>query len=254
MELTVRKVVVAFDKQAVLRDVSFTVQDREFVGILGPNGSGKSTLLKCIYRVLRADAGCIWLDGQELKRFKLRESARKLAVVAQHTQHSFDFSVQEVVLMGRSPHKGLLERDSAADYAIAAACLDQVGLADFAGRKFNTLSGGEQQRVILARALAQQTECLILDEPTNHLDIKYQLQLLHTVKQMKLTVVAAIHDLNLAAMFCDRLVLLQDGVIVADGTPAAVLTPALIKQVYGVEAKVQTDAATGQLHILYQAF
>ena len=193
----------------------------ELVGIIGPNGSGKSTLLKCIYRVLKPAAGAVYLDGRELERYTCKESARRLAVVAQHNYYNFDFSVQDVVLMGRAPHKRALDRDSAEDYRIVREALETVGMADFAARSFSTLSGGEQQRVILARALAQQTPCLILDEPTNHLDINYQLQLMDLVRGLNRTVIAAVHDLNMAAMYCDRLYAVKDGEVVGAGTPGS---------------------------------
>ena len=185
-----------------------------------------------------------------MQQIPVRESARKIAVVAQHNFYNFEFSVEEVVLMGRSPYKKALERDNAEDYRIVRHALDQVGMGAFAERSFFTLSGGEQQRVILARALAQQTPCLILDEPTNHLDITYQLELMDIVQGLGRTVVAAIHDLNIAAMYCTRLFVMEKGQLVASGTPEEVLTPELIRQVYGVKAKVFRDEA-GILRIQY---
>ena len=144
------------------------VQDREIVGLIGPNGSGKSTLLKCIYRTLHPNAGHIELNGRSLDELSFRESALQMAVVAQHNQYQFDFSVMDIVLMGRMPHKKLLEGDSPEDYTIARRALEQVGMDHMETRNFLSLSGGEQQRVILARALTQESPCLILDEPTNH--------------------------------------------------------------------------------------
>lgn len=171
--------------------------------------------------------------------------------MAQHNHYSFDFTVHDVVLMGRAPHKRALERDNARDYQLAAQALETVGMSAFAHRSFSTLSGGEQQRVILARALAQDTPCLILDEPTNHLDVKFQLQLMNLVKGLDRTVIAAIHDLNIAAMYCDQLYALKGGQVVAAGTPRQVLTPSLIRQIYEVEAQIFTDS-DGQMHILYR--
>ena len=172
MKIKTEDVRLAYGADAILKGVSMEAGNREFVGLIGPNGSGKSTLLKCVYRVLSPDDGAVFLDGKSLKEMNYKASARSMGVVAQHNYYNFDFSVREVVLMGRSPHKKALERDNAEDYAIVAEALEKVGMADFAARSFSTLSGGEQQRVILARALAQQTPCLILDEPTNHLDME----------------------------------------------------------------------------------
>ena len=250
MNIQTDTIQVSFGSKTILHDISLAIQDKEFVGIIGPNGSGKSTFLKCLYRVLQPSGGKIYFDGSELSSLSHRDTALKMAVVAQHSTVNFDFSVLEMVLMGRSPYKGLLDRDQIDDYEIARHALAQVGLSDFESRNFNTLSGGEQQRVILARALAQRTECLVLDEPTNHLDIKYQLELMTIVKRLDATVVSAIHDLNLAAIYCDRIIALKDGHIVCSGTPQDVLSSDTIRHIYGVSAIVQT-LPDGRLNIIY---
>ena len=250
MNIQTDNIQVSFGSKTILQDISLAIQDKEFVGIIGPNGSGKSTFLKCLYRVLQPNGGKIFFDGTEMSSLSHRDTALKMAVVAQHSTVNFDFSVLEMVLMGRSPYKGLLDRDQLDDYEIARHALAQVGLSDFESRNFNTLSGGEQQRVILARALAQCTECLVLDEPTNHLDIKYQLELMTIVKRLDATVVSAIHDLNLAAIYCDRIIALKDGHIVCSGTPQDVLSSDTIRHIYGVSAMVQT-LPDGRLNIIY---
>ena len=250
MNIQTDNIQVSFGSKTILQDISLDLRDKEFVGIIGPNGSGKSTFLKCLYRVLQPNHGKIFFDGTEMSSLSHRDTALKMAVVAQHSTVNFDFSVLEMVLMGRSPYKGLLDRDQIDDYEIARHALAQVGLSDFESRNFNTLSGGEQQRVILARALAQRTECLVLDEPTNHLDIKYQLELMTIVKRLDATVVSAIHDLNLAAIYCDRLIALKDGSVVCTGTPHEVLTEDTIRHIYGVSATVQT-LPNGRLNIIY---
>ena len=250
MKLEAKDIEAVLGGTPILRGVSLEVDHNDFVGIIGPNGCGKSTLLKCIYRVLKPQAGIVRLDGTDIRELSYKKSAQTIAVLAQHNYYNFEFSVQDVVLMGRSPHKRTMERDNAQDYAIVAQALETVGMSDMAKRSFSTLSGGEQQRVILARALAQQTPCLILDEPTNHLDIKYQLQLLDIVKGLGRTVISAIHDLNIAAMYCTWLVVMKDGQVITQGTPRQVLTPELIREVYEVEATVSTDAQ-GILRILY---
>lgn len=234
----------------ILKGVSIDSKNREFIGIIGPNGSGKSTLLKCIYRILKPNNGCIMLGEEDISKMSVKESAKKLAVVAQHNYYNFDFSVGEVVLMGRSPHKKSLEPDNSEDYDIVNESLEKVGMLGFKNRSFSTLSGGEQQRVILARALAQQTPCLILDEPTNHLDIKYQLSLLNIVKSLNLTVISAIHDLNIAAMYCDRLFVMKNGQIVGSRIPQEVLTKEFIKEIYDIDVEIVYDSK-GDMHILY---
>lgn len=234
----------------ILHGIDFTAGDRSLVGVIGPNGSGKSTLLKCIYRVLKPSEGAVFVDGQPLSEYRVRDSAKKIAVLAQHNFYNFEFTVQDVVLMGRAPHKRALERDSAVDFKIVHEAMERVGVAPLRDRLFSTLSGGEQQRVLLARALAQQTPCLILDEPTNHLDIKYQLELLDLVRSLDRTVIAAIHDLNIAAMYCDTIFVMQSGRIVAAGAPRDVLTRSLIRSVYEVDADVFTDS-DGLLRVLF---
>ena len=235
----------------ILQGIDLELRPKEFLGIIGPNGSGKSTFLKCVYRVQKPTTGKIYFNGKKLDEFSYRESALKLAVVAQHNFYNFDFSVLDVVLMGRSPHKKMMERDNAEDYKIARDALRVVGLEEFGERNFSTLSGGEQQRVILARALTQQTECLVLDEPTNHLDIKYQLEIMDIVKSLDVTVIAAVHDLNIAAMYCGRLIAISGGKVAGIGTPRELLTAEFIKKLYGVDSRVDIEESTDRMNIVY---
>lgn len=251
MEIITKAVEMFLGNKQILKGIDFKLNNKEFLGIIGPNGSGKSTFLKCVYRVLKPTGGEIYFDGKCLDEMSYRESALRLAVVAQHNFYSFDFSVLDVVLMGRSPHKKILERDNLHDYEIARKALKIVGMEAFEKRNFSTLSGGEQQRVILARALTQETECLVLDEPTNHLDIKYQLQIMDIVKSLEVTVVAAIHDLNIAAMYCDRLIAVKDGKIVANGTPREVLTEQFIYDMYEVRTEINYNQENGRMNIIY---
>lgn len=239
MEILAKNIKKSIGNKEILQQINLDVKNKEFLGIIGPNGSGKSTFLKCVYRILKPSSGEIFFNGKNIDELSFRQTALDLAVVAQHNFYSFDFNVLDVVLMGRSPHKKILERDNKKDYDIAYKSLEIVGLKDFAERSFTTLSGGEQQRVILARALTQETESLILDEPTNHLDIKYQLQIMDIVKSLNLTVIAAIHDLNIAAMYCDRLVALKDGQIVGAGKPKDLLTEKFIKDLYEVDTQIE---------------
>ena len=253
MKITTQQLHAVLGNTEILRGIDFEANQGEFVGIIGPNGSGKSTLLRCLYRVLTPSEGAVFLDGKELSSYRVKESAQKLAVVAQHNYYNFEFSVRDVVMMGRAPHKRALDRDTAEDYQIMRQSLKAVGMQEFEERSFSTLSGGEQQRIILARALAQQTPCLILDEPTNHLDIKYQLWLMDIVKNLDCTVISAVHDLNIAAMYCDRLYAMKQGKVIAQGTPHQLLTPDLIRELYEVDAEVITDRE-GQMRILYHSY
>lgn len=250
MKITTQQLHAVLGNTEILRGIDFEANKGEFVGIIGPNGSGKSTLLRCLYRVLTPSEGAVFLDGKELSSYRVKESAQKLAVVAQHNYYNFEFSVRDVVMMGRAPHKRALDRDTAEDYQIMRQSLKAVGMQEFEERSFSTLSGGEQQRIILARALAQQTPCLILDEPTNHLDIKYQLWLMDIVRNLDCTVISAVHDLNIAAMYCDRLYAMKQGKVIAQGTPHELLTPDLIRELYEVDAEISIDGK-GQLRIFY---
>lgn len=250
MEILAEAVKYFIGKKEILKGIDLALHPKEFLGIIGPNGSGKSTFLKCVYRVQKPTEGTIRFDGKLLDEMSYRESALKLAVVAQHNYYNFDFSVRDVVLMGRSPHKKTMERDNAQDLKIVKEALETVGMTSFQNRSFATLSGGEQQRVILARALAQQTPCLILDEPTNHLDITYQLQIMDIVKNLNCTIIAAIHDLNIAAMYCTKLYVMKDGRLVDSGTPEAILTKEMLRQVYQVDGEVYRDEK-GYLRIVY---
>lgn len=250
MEIRTENLDVFCDVKQILKGLSLEVKKNQFVGIIGPNGSGKSTLLKCLYRILHPAQGAIYLNGQSLEDLTYKETARQMAVVAQHNHYQFDFTVQDIVLMGRTPYKGMFDKEEAEDYEIMERSLELVDLRDYKDREFSTLSGGEQQRVILARALTQEPDCLILDEPTNHLDIKHQLSLLAAVKKLNLTVLAAIHDLNMAAMYCDVIYVLNQGKIEAVGSPKEVLTRDLIRKIYQVEAELVHDQK-GQMHILF---
>jgi iron complex transport system ATP-binding protein len=251
MNLEVNDVSWTVGARKILDRVLLHVQLGEFVGLLGPNGSGKSSLLRMIYRVLKPDVGVITLQGEDVWKLRPRQSAQRTAVVAQEGSNAFDFTVQEMVMIGRNPHKGLFDRDTPADIAIVEAALRKVGMLAFAPRRFHTLSGGEKQRVLVARALAQQAPFLVLDEPTNHLDIRHQLEILTLIKQLNVTSLAALHDLNLAAQYCDRVFMLQDGTVVAFGTPEHVLQPELIRAVYHVDACVERHAVTQQLHVTF---
>lgn len=223
----------------------------ETVGLVGPNGSGKTTLLRCVYGTLRPTGGRALLDGDDLHAIGAKRRARRLATVPQDTPTGFELTVREIAAMGRAPHKSLLAADTAEDDRIVDTALARVGAATLGHRRFAGLSGGERQRVLVARALVQQPALLVLDEPTNHLDIRYQLEILGLVSTLGTTNLLALHDLNLAAYYCDRLYVLKDGRAVASGPPAEVLTTELLADVYRVRAEVAEHPVTGAPTITY---
>ncbi len=216
---------------------------------MGPNGSGKSTLLRTIYRALRPVAGAVLVGGDDAWALSARASAQRTAVVVQEGISEFDFTVFDVVAMGRNPHKGPLDRETERDEHVCFDALARVGMDDFAERDFATLSGGEKQRVHVARAIAQESHLLVLDEPTNHLDIRFQLELLDLVRGLGVTTIAAMHDLALAAGHCDRLYVLDAGTVVAAGRPDDVLTAELVARVFGVRLRGWVDAETGRTRL-----
>lgn len=233
----------------VVDDVTVRPEPGQTVGLLGPNGSGKSSLLRLLAGLAAPTAGAVGLDDRDLRTVGRREIARAVAVVSQHADTDVDVSVREVVRLGRIPHRGVFGGDRAADEAAVAAALEHTGLTDKADRIWHRLSGGERQRVQIARALAQEPRELLLDEPTNHLDIHHQLELMGLVSRLPVTSIVALHDLNLAAMFCDHLVVLQAGRVVAAGPVDEVLTAELIADVYRVRASV--DRLDGVLTVRF---
>jgi len=237
-----------------LEDVSLSIERGSITGLLGPNGGGKSTLLRILAGILRADAGEVLLEDLSLTRLPRREAARRIALVPQGTHPTFDFTALEMVLLGRHPHLGAFELEGPGDLELAHDAMEATGTADLADRSFLTLSGGEQQRVALASALAQAPQVLLLDEPTASLDLGYQLEigaLLSTLNRDRaVTMVVATHDLNFAARICDRLVLMRQGRVIAEGPTSTTLTPEAIAQLYDVDARVSADMDTGQLIVV----
>jgi len=237
-----------------VRDVSLTVERGAIIGLLGPNGSGKTTLLRVLAGVLAPTAGRVTLDGVNLASIARRERARRIAVVPQETHLAFDFSVREVVLMGRYPHLGAFELEGPHDLVVARDALAATGTEHLEHRPFATLSGGEKQRVVIASALAQQADLLLLDEPTASLDLGYQLAIASLVARLNrergLTVVVATHDLNFAAGLCGSLVLLRGGTMLGSGPTAETLTAASIQALYDVDARVWFDQGAGRIAVL----
>ncbi|TSB18364.1 ABC transporter ATP-binding protein, partial [Streptomyces benahoarensis] len=251
MRVDIEDLAVEVAGRRLLHDVTLRAADGQLIGLVGPNGSGKSTLLRCVYRALRPAGGTVRLDGADLHAMDAREGARLLAALPQEAQATFDFAVAEIVAMGRLPHQRGSGRASAADAEICARALARVGAGHLAHRGFPGLSGGEKQRVLIARALAQEPRVLVLDEPTNHLDIAQQLEVLALVRDSRLTVLAALHDLNLAARHCDALYVLDGGRIVAAGEPHEVLTAGLLADVFGVRAHRVRHPETGAVQLLF---
>jgi len=237
-------------RKVVLVGVTVDPVPGSVVGLLGPNGSGKSSLLRLLAGLDRPDSGTVELNGRPLSAMTRRDLARVVAMVGQHADTELDIRVADIVRLGRLPHRRMLGADPGADGAVSDA-LAATGLSDKGDRLWHTLSGGERQRTQIARALAQQPTQLLLDEPTNHLDIAHQLDILSLVRELDLTAIVALHDLNLAAMFCDQVVVLSGGRVVAAGTPATVLTEELIASVYGVSCRVGSESGT--LSIRFEA-
>ena len=250
--LQAERVSVALGGRPVLRAVSFDVAAGTCVGLLGPNGSGKTTLLRAVSGVLPHE-GRLTFDGRPVQRWAPRSLARRLAFVQQSPALTFDLSVRALVAMGRTPHRRWLEPYDARDHALVRQALAQVDLDGFAERSALSLSGGELQRVFLAQALAQEADLLLLDEPTAHLDVHYQFTLMDRVRALVgdgRTVLGVFHDLELAARYADRLLVLSEGRLTAAGPPADVLTPALLARVFRMEARVHREAG-GPLRISY---
>jgi iron complex transport system ATP-binding protein len=238
----------------VLSGVSLDVPAGAAVGVLGPNGSGKTTLLRILAGTHRPTSGRMSFDGRPVGEYSRRALARRIAVVPQETQLAFDYTVMEMVLMGRHPHLGLFEVEGPADLAVAREALTATGAAHLEERDFGTLSGGEKQRVVIAAALAQATEVLLLDEPTSSLDLGAQLEIAHLLAELNrtrgVTIVVSTHDLHLAAGICRDLVMLRAGQVVAAGPTAEVLTSAHLRRLYDVDADVHLHEATGQLTVV----
>lgn len=250
-KIQVKNLKFSIDNKEILKDISFDVPKGSFVGIIGPNGSGKSTLLKNIYRLYKPSSGKIILDNKDLFTMKDKECAKEIAVLAQESNSQFDFTVEQIVKMGRYPYKSVFEDYSKDDLKMVSEMLKKVGLDDYSHRSFSNLSGGEKQRALIARALVQNTDFLILDEPTNHLDIGYQIQLMDLVKSMKITTLSAIHDMNIASMYCDYLIVMKDGKIKKFGNVEEVITAQTLKEIFGVNAYVGKNPINKKLQVSF---
>jgi len=249
IKLEVQSLGLAYGRNVVIRDLTFQVMPGEMVGLVGPNGSGKSTIIKAISRIISPYSGQIFLDGKDVSKIPRGDLARLLGVVPQMPLLPNAFTAFEIVLMGRNPHLGLLQYEGARDLAITWQAMERTATHFLAERRIDELSGGEIQRIVIARVLAQEPKSILLDEPTANLDISHQVEILDLIKSMclenNLTVVAALHDLNLASQYCDRLILINNGRVHAQGTPGDVINSQNIKEVYGAEGCVYTHPVNG---------
>ncbi|MEU1117649.1 MULTISPECIES: ABC transporter ATP-binding protein [unclassified Streptomyces] len=253
MRLTVDRLHVTLDRHPILDGVDLEARPGDFVGLVGPNGSGKSTLLRAVYRSLRPAEGVVRVGGDDIWELAPRAAALRTAAVLQEgTGSTGGLTVTETIALGRAPHHGLLERDGPRDRQAVQDAIDLCDVGHLARRDYGSLSGGERQRVLLARALAQQPHLLVLDELTNHLDIRARFELLHLIRSTGVTTLAVLHDLDLAARFCDHLVVLDQGAPVAAGAVLDVLTPTVLAKVFGVAASARRDA-DGVLRLTYAA-
>lgn len=252
MRLRVKDVEFSYRSVRVLNGVSMELAESEMLGIVGPNGTGKSTLIRCLNRILSPQKGTVLLDVWDIKKMSLMKLARKIGYIPQTTSQVFPATVFDTILMGRRPHVGW--RSSEKDTEKVLEMLRLLNIEEFAMRDINELSGGQQQKVFIARALTQEPDILLLDEPTSNLDIRHQLEVMDIIKNIirkkGISAIVAIHDLNLAARYSDRVLMMNSGKIFAAGNPSSVLTPANIRDVYGVEADVTNNSDNGRPYIV----
>lgn len=252
--LEIKNLNFAYRNSNVLNDVNFSVTRGEFVGIIGPNGAGKSTLLKLILGLLNIENDCIYLNNKFLSKYPKKELGQYMAYVPQETEFSFSYQVKEIVRMGRYPYSKGVAFISGEDERIIKESMEKLEITNFAFRNFNELSGGEKQRVVLASALAQQPQILLLDEPTSALDLHHQIDIYKILKALQtetnLTTIVVTHDINLAARFCERIIMMNNGEIVKDGKPDEVLQFNLIQEIFGVKVYIDINPMTKSLYVL----
>lgn len=241
----------AVNNKDVIQGIDLNIKAGQTVAVVGPNGAGKTTLLKCLYGEHSSFLGNIYLNGKSLKGFTRKDIAKKIAVVSQHSESAFNLTVLDIVAMGLTPHKGLFDINTDEDRHQIKEALIKVDLIKKQNQLFNTLSGGEQQRVLIARAIVQSPDILIMDEPTNHLDMYYQHQILLLAKSLKITLLITIHDLNLAAQYCDRVVIIDEGKLIADDPPEKVFTSPILTQVFKLACAIDKNPFTDTTRITF---
>ena len=251
--IEINNVCFSYERE-ILKNININIERGKFYTILGPNGSGKTTLLRILSKSLNIDKGEIFIDEKELTQIKTKVLAKEMAVVPQCTEIEFDFSVQDIVLMGRTPHIPRFCAESEKDMEIAKNAMEITNIWEFRNKSINTLSGGERQRVVVARAIAQETGIILLDEPISHLDIHHQIEIMNQLKQLNknknITIIAVLHDLNIAAAYGDHIILMHDQRVYKDGTPEEVLTEDIIGKVYGLEVYITKNPKTGKTFIM----
>ena len=251
IKLETKGITYSIDGKIIIDGIDISVKEGEFVGIVGPNGCGKSTLLKNIYKVFTPDSGAAFIDGEDLSKLSNRKTAKKMSVMQQENIVDFDMTVYDMVMLGRFAHQKLFSGSSEEDREIVSEYIREVGLSGYENRHFLSLSGGEKQRTLLARALSQKASLILLDEPTNHLDIGYQYQIMNILKRQRLTILCCVHDLNIAAAYCDRIILMKNKKIFDVGSPKEMLTRENIRTLFDIDTMIIENEKTGRLNIIF---
>ncbi|ESP93063.1 ABC transporter ATP-binding protein [Pseudoalteromonas luteoviolacea] len=249
-QVSVSNLHLVINNKSILTDMSFSIEQGQFLGLIGPNGAGKSSLLRCLYRFQDQTSGTITIDGKNIAEFNRQDYARKVAAVLQEIPSQFNLGVFDVVAMGLTPHKSLFASVSLRDKQAIQEALLKVGLTHKQKQPYESLSGGEKQRVMIARAIVQSPSLLLMDEPTSHLDVKYQIEIMALAKSLGITVVASFHDLNLAAALCDSILVINNGKLVAHGSPQSVVSSSMLAQVFGVNADVTLQQCAEREHAI----
>ena len=251
IKLETKGITYSIDGKIIIDGIDISVKEGELVGIVGPNGCGKSTLLKNIYKVFTPDSGAAFIDGEDLSKLSNRKTAKKMSVMQQENIVDFDMTVYDMVMLGRFAHQKLFSGSSEEDRTIVNEYIKEVGLSGYENRHFLSLSGGEKQRTLLARALSQKASLILLDEPTNHLDIGYQYQIMNILKRQRLTILCCVHDLNIAAAYCDRIILMENKKIFDVGSPKEMLTKENIRALFDIDTMIIENEKTGRLNIIF---